>query len=345
METKEHVRQRRNERIRELQERGKTTNRSKADIENRFPQSNSSNEISNWTEQHPDHADHDSSEWRNNQLPIIEIEAESELIPYSDERLEDPEYVWNEKIKREFSAGSRNGPDRFRPDRQGMPTWPSSPRYHRNSRGGGRFPTIGKFLGIRMIISIALFGVVWGMSQFNQAWAVQGQKMVSEVLFKPFDYRAAAAWYARTFSGAPSFIPTFDSKNNPDAVKVNSGQTQRTYFTPVEGHITLPFDGTHTGILIQTKADTPVNAMDAGQVVSVSNKTNTEITVVIRHPEGVETTYGFIQQCRVEEGDWIKGGETIGLTGKAGTHPDGTLYFAVNKDNQMLNPADVVALE
>lgn len=229
MDTKEHVRQRRNERIRELQERGTSANvnefkQQKSSISisgdaNRLPPMHRNDQTINRQEQRLLEVYPVSSEWHNEQeRPIIDLEAGTNLIPYNNEQWGDPEYVWNEKIKREFGVNAGN---RFRGFTTDRPPGTGEVPYLRKSGGGWRFPTMGKSLAFRTLVSIMLFGAVWGLFQIDQTWSVRSQELVKMALSKPFDYQVAAAWYSRTFSGVPSFLPTFDATDDTNSVKVN----------------------------------------------------------------------------------------------------------------------------
>jgi len=98
-------------------------------------------------------------------------------------------------------------------------------------------------------------------------------------------------------------------------------------------------------VTLETKPDATVSAMDTGLVVYVGSKEDTGYTVILRHANGLQSVYGWIDQGRVELNDWIKGGETIGTVSKNSTNQSGYLYFAVSKDNKFMNPADVVKFE
>ncbi|MFC0212590.1 peptidoglycan DD-metalloendopeptidase family protein [Paenibacillus chartarius] len=234
----------------------------------------------------------------------------------------DPEYVWKQKMLQDGQGSYRDAGRQ--PDGPERPVYSTSPR---------RF-------GIRLLICAALFGGVWGMFQLDDPWAQTGRRWVTAALIEPMNTEALTAWYEANFRGSTSILPSFQGSGE-ESIKVNSSG-HRTYFAPVKGTIADPFSDGKPGILLSTKQDAPVYAMDTGLVTFAGEKEGTGFTVVLRHPDGVETTYGWVADCKLEVNDWIKGGEAIGKASMDGS--GGTIYFAVQKEGRLVNPADVVSI-
>ncbi|WP_282941279.1 M23 family metallopeptidase [Paenibacillus sp. RC67] len=237
-------------------------------------------------------------------------------------RWNDPEYVWKQKWNQDMSQreyaydeGSERSP--FMP-----------------SKGG---------LRLKLIVSCFIFALIWGMFQWNDPLANKGKAYISSALNESFQFQSVALWYERQFGGTPSLLPALNTLYQEEAQKVDL--VSKHYFTPVKGKIIAPFETSRLGVTVETKSDTPVAAMDTGLVVYVGNKEDTGYTIIIRHTNGLQSVYGWIEQGKVELNDWIKGGETIGTVSKNSSKQAGYLYFAVSKDNKFVNPADVVQFE
>ncbi|ARF67421.1 hypothetical protein B7C51_05660 [Paenibacillus larvae subsp. pulvifaciens] len=234
------------------------------------------------------------------------------------EKWSDPEYVWEQKYRREFLSPSAY-----------------------ETGEGPRGPFFRKQM-IKLAISTVLFASIWGLFQMQGPWAEKGREVIKTSLTQSFQFDVVAAWYQEKFDGAPSFLPTFRTSKQ-EAVKAIS-QEKRTFYVPVKGKIQLPFTEEHPGLAFQVPSGKSVSALDAGQVTYVGEKAETGLTVIIRHSGGVESTYGFLQKTAVELNDWIKGGENVGVLGEAeGEKPN--FYFSMAKDGKPINPSDVMKFD
>ncbi|MFE5320147.1 peptidoglycan DD-metalloendopeptidase family protein [Paenibacillus sp. NPDC056579] len=235
-------------------------------------------------------------------------------------RWEDPEYVWKQKWNREMTLHD----DRYGDLRYG---------------GSGQRPGMNR-LRTKLIVSCFLFAAVWGLFQWDHPLANKGKAYISSALNDSFQFQSVALWYEQRFGGSPSLLPALNTLYQEEAQKVDV--VSKHYFAPVKGKIIAPYEASRLGVTVETSSDTPVAAMDTGLVVYVGNKEDTGYTIIIRHTNGLQSVYGWVEQGRVELNDWIKGGETIGTVSKNSSKPSGYLYFAVSKDSKFVNPADVV---
>lgn len=105
---------------------------------------------------------------------------------------------------------------------------------------------------------------------------------------------------------------------------------------------------THDGIDIATTQGTAVNAACAGTVVTVGDDPLMGTTVVVKHPDGYQTTYANLQsKPPVKEGMEVTAGQVIGAVGHTavaeadqGPH----LHFSVcTEDGTPVNPDDFLA--
>lgn len=260
---------------------------------------------------------------RGNSLPI---RHHSEVPLYVDpewkRRMEDPEYAWQQKLLMDPALVGRD--------------------YLRDGERGLLAPPSPRKIAVKLLISCVLFAALYGMFQLNQPWANKGKQFVTSSLTQSYDFSSLSAWYSDQFGGSPSFIPSFNREGN-EAIKVNA--SKRTFFTPAKGSIVTRYDGTsHMGVNLNTIEFAPVYALDTGQVIFSGVSAETGLTIVIRHPGGLQSLYGGLSEATVEVGDWMKVGEPIGKASKKDP-AKGTLYFAVTKDGHPVNPSDVISFD
>jgi stage IV sporulation protein FA len=237
-------------------------------------------------------------------------------------RMEDPEYAWQQKLLMDKAL---NGEGHLIDGERGLFA-PPSPRK----------------IAVKLFISCVLFAALYGMFQLNQPWANKGKQFVSASLTQSNDFSALSAWYTTQFGGSPSFIPSFNREGD-EALKVST--SKRTMFPPAKGSIIKPYDGTsHPGVRLNTVDFAPVYALDTGQVIFSGVAAETGLTIVIRHPGGLQSMYGGLSEANVEVGDWMKVGEPIGKASKK-DGAKGTLYVAVTKDGHPVNPLDVISFD
>ncbi|WNR45851.1 M23 family metallopeptidase [Paenibacillus roseipurpureus] len=250
-------------------------------------------------------------------LPPRPPQDEISLPLYADaewrRRMEDPEFAWRQKMKMEKGG--------FDP-------------------GNGLFtPPTPRTIALKLLISGMLFAAIYGMFQVNKPWAMKGKLIITEALSRSYDFTAFSTWYTDKFGSSPAFIPSFNRTGN-EAVKVST--TSRSLFAPAKGSIIVRYDGSsHKGVNLKTAAFAPVYAVDTGQVIFAGTAAETGQTIVIRHPGGLESTYGGLSEISVAVGDWMKVGEPIGKA-SAQDPAKGTMYFSVLKEGLSINPADVI---
>ena len=76
---------------------------------------------------------------------------------------------------------------------------------------------------------------------------------------------------------------------------------------------------------------------------SAGLRDDTGYTVTVKHSGGYRSTYGFLEPEDWQTGDWVKAGEVLGIAEKAGEVS--RLYFALMKDQQFIDPTEVIAFD
>jgi murein DD-endopeptidase MepM/ murein hydrolase activator NlpD len=103
--------------------------------------------------------------------------------------------------------------------------------------------------------------------------------------------------------------------------------------------ITQYFGGSHKGIDIATRAGTPIAAAAGGTVVLAAyGYYGYGNTVIIRHPNGIETLYAHLTEIWVRMGQTVGQGDSIGTVGCTGYCTGPHLHFEVRVGGSPVNP-------
>lgn len=94
----------------------------------------------------------------------------------------------------------------------------------------------------------------------------------------------------------------------------------------------------HRGIDIAAQRGTPIVPIDIGIVVFAGQHGGHGKTVVVRHPNGMESLYGHASELLVREGDSVHPGEAIAEVGSTGRSTGPHVHFEVREDGQPINP-------
>lgn len=263
--------------------------------------------------------------------------------PAADSRLEDPEYVWKHRESLRSAYGSAEGWSR----RAG--------EFERQSGGPGDFlpsgggsgllrPPSKSVIGRNLAISVLIFAAVWGLFRLPYPWAQQGRDYVTRAMTQDLNFAAVQAWYASVFSGAPSFLPVFHGKTEQEARKASSAVNTH-YLPPVSGRIVVPYSSTHTGVTIETQPREQIRAVDEGRVMTVNATSGNGMVVMIQHSQGMQSIYGGVADTTLKKNDWVQRGDRIGMTAGSAGQSKAALYFSVKKEDQYVNPADVIPFD
>ncbi|MGW1745353.1 peptidoglycan DD-metalloendopeptidase family protein [Streptomyces sp. NPDC002092] len=98
----------------------------------------------------------------------------------------------------------------------------------------------------------------------------------------------------------------------------------------------------HTGQDFAVPIGTPVRAVGAGRVVSVSCGGAFGIEIVIQHPGGYYTQYAHLAAVAVDQGERVDTGQWIGQSGTTGNSTGPHLHFEVRVTPEMGSAVDPV---
>jgi septal ring factor EnvC (AmiA/AmiB activator) len=95
------------------------------------------------------------------------------------------------------------------------------------------------------------------------------------------------------------------------------------------------------GVLISAAEGEKVHAIAAGRVEFSQWLSGYGMLMIIDHGNGLMSLYGRNQNLYKKTGDMVKAGDLIATVGKTGGYPISSLYFAIRKQGEPVNPADM----
>lgn len=213
---------------------------------------------------------------------------------------------------------------------------------HKGNPWGGASSRMGNTIRGQVLASVVGFAAVWAMFQWNHPSLEGAQSFVRTAMTQDIRLNEVYAWYEERFGRVPSFIPSL-TRVEGDAERVDA-HLSRAYVAPVSGSIVEPYGGERSGagVVVRTTSGS-VAAMDTGLVIFAGETSATGLTVVVRHPDGIETVYGRLGEIRVKKDDWVEAGGLVGLV-RSSDGGSGLVYLAVKKGDSFIDPTDVLAL-
>lgn len=148
----------------------------------------------------------------------------------------------------------------------------------------------------------------------------------------------------KNLRGLTAFIAKKNKKLNylPSIMPV---KTSELWITSNFGWRKSPFTGMrdwHNGLDIAAKRGTPIVAAADGTVVRAEFDRYLGNVVTVRHEGRFKTSYGHMLKIKVEMGQKVKRGQTLGLMGSTGLSTGTHLHYIVNDDGKDVNPYDYI---
>ncbi|HEX5997621.1 MAG TPA: M23 family metallopeptidase [Jiangellales bacterium] len=94
----------------------------------------------------------------------------------------------------------------------------------------------------------------------------------------------------------------------------------------------------HNGIDLAVAEGTPYKSIYPGTVTRAGWYGGYGYSVIVQHADGTETIYGHSSELLVTEGQQVKAGDVLGLTGNTGHSYGSELYLEVHVDGQPIDP-------
>jgi len=128
-------------------------------------------------------------------------------------------------------------------------------------------------------LSLLVFSLVWLLFRYDNELTRTGQAYVKHALTNEMNFEAAAAWYKEVFSGAPSFIPIFDQSPN-EAIGADGSIRLPVVAPLAEGVLVRTFAELLNGIELAGEPAAEVLAAEEGRVLlAESNETSSSIVI------------------------------------------------------------------
>ncbi len=149
------------------------------------------------------------------------------------------------------------------------------------------------------------------------------------------------------------------AKEYVEAMKIYNSVSDKNYIDseyimPIDSNITSTFgkartfNGTfksyHSGTDFRAKVGTPIKCVNDGVVVLVKDRFYSGGSIIVDHGQGVYTCYYHMSQFDVKEGEKIKKGQVIGLSGVSGRVTGPHLHFSARVGGVQVDPLQFIKL-
>ncbi|WP_055444121.1 M23 family metallopeptidase [Lacinutrix himadriensis] len=119
-------------------------------------------------------------------------------------------------------------------------------------------------------------------------------------------------------------------------------------FPPVNGTITENYNAKekHYAVDIVVAKNTPIKATADGIVIFAEWTTKTGFVIIVEHSHGLISVYKHNASLNKEQGDLVKAGEVIAMSGNTGELTTGPhLHFELWSDGYPINPTNFIDFE
>ncbi|MBS3679454.1 M23 family metallopeptidase [Ornithinibacillus massiliensis] len=185
---------------------------------------------------------------------------------------------------------------------------------------------------LKGIFSVMLFfsiAIIW---QNDAEFFDKPREWTSNVLTEDFPFASVYKWYKDSFGTPLAFSPS-DKEEVEEAALV----------LPVSGNVMETFQSNGKGIMIAPQETTAVAALSEGVVIFAGKKQDTDKTVIIQHADGSTSTYGFLSSIDVHLYQVVNSQHRLGEF--TPTADNEMVYFAIEKDNEYVDPVQVIEVD
>jgi murein DD-endopeptidase MepM/ murein hydrolase activator NlpD len=240
----------------------------------------------------------------------------------------------------------------------------NSIRYKDILVGKKRFPIFQNPLNAKEYC--ALVGFSYYEKPATKELYVEYEKNKSKEKKLFFLHLYAGAYEKETISVDPSKVNPKASavkkriaREYTEAMKIYNSVSKKDYLRepfilPLQSKITSAFGkarvyngslkGYHSGTDFRAKMGTPIEAANDGKVVLVKKRFYSGGTVILDHGEGIYTCYFHMSKFKVKEGELVKRGEILGLSGESGRVTGPHLHFSARIKGVQVDPLQLITL-
>jgi stage IV sporulation protein FA len=185
------------------------------------------------------------------------------------------------------------------------------------------------------IVVMILFLATAAVYSVPSARTAPVKHWISRSLTEEFQFATVLDWYQKYAAGSPALLPAFSGNHQE--------KKEEQWTAPVAGKIALPFDEKRKGVVLVTPESAKVVAAGEGRVQFTGYKEGLGNTIIIQHANGTETWYGWLEDMKVKEKDWVQKGKEIGTVKKM--ENQSFFYFAIRKNKAFINPVSVIPFD
>ncbi|WP_227936721.1 M23 family metallopeptidase [Alkalihalobacillus deserti] len=201
----------------------------------------------------------------------------------------------------------------------------------------------GDFFLFRLMVAVCLFLMTAILFQSQVPQAESAKNLIKQTYEQELQFAAIANWYENQFGRPLALVPL----NQDIAQGDPNEQVELAYAMPVLGTISQDFDQDGRGILVETGMNAKVEAVKGGLVKAVGRAEDENLgkSVTVEHYDGTEAVYSMLDKVEVNMYDHIEVGHLIGTVTANTEAEKGIFYFALKKDDQYINPSDVLTFD
>lgn len=192
---------------------------------------------------------------------------------------------------------------------------------------------------LKLLSSIALVLVIGILFQSPSPAFENVRSIVKNTMGKEFQFAAVAQWYENQFGKPLVLIPENKKDQNIQLTK------ETDYALPVGAKISEGFSHDGRGVMIETESETEVKAVADGVVIFSGMKEDIGQAVIIQHSDRTESWYGKLDQATVKPHERVSGGQVIGTVSSKEDETHGEYYFAIKKEDEFIDPIQVMNLD
>jgi stage IV sporulation protein FA len=193
----------------------------------------------------------------------------------------------------------------------------------------------------KILASICLVLIVGILFKNQSPTLLKARTVVENTMQTDFQFAAVSDWYETKF-GKPLALLPFMEKESP---KNDTNVDQPQYALPASGRIIEDFAHNGQGIMIETGKDESVEALNEGIITFAGVKEGYGNTVIVQHSDNTETWYGQLATIEVSLWTFIEKGTKLGLATSSEDGMKSSFYLAVKKENDFIDPIQVIRFE
>lgn len=136
-------------------------------------------------------------------------------------------------------------------------------------------------------------------------------------------------------------LNTEEIKNKKNKI-IEKYKKPETYYPTLTKYISSYYGnrslGWHSGIDLAGNHNDPIYAYKSGKVIFAGYSGGYGNMVLIQHKDGMKTRYAHMSSIIVSKGDYVEGGQKVGLMGSTGRSTGDHLHFEVIINEKNVNP-------